>query len=410
MDTRREPSRKPALRRATTVVLALVVVSVAAIAFIRLGQGVAVQARPVLKGDVELTADGPAIVTPVSAKVVAAATDGTVLSLNVADGSRVEPGQVLAELGNDALRKQRDDARVQTIVARAEHASERAAIGDTLSDAEAELFRARKDVATAQARFTAESALHERGIVGALQLGERRSELDLAEQSLQLAERRLARATESGRARQDAADARLQLARDAHAALDAEMQALTINAPMSGTVTALSIKPGQAISRGAAIAEINSPELKIEISVLEALAADLASGQSVILEGPNGRLSARVTQVGATPSKGMIKVSAALASEAPPWLRAGQTLDARIAIETAADSTYVAPPVGVQPNATSLAYVIRRGSDTAERTRIRWGKVTNTAAIIIEGADPGDEVLAYVPQGYESRERFRVAR
>jgi HlyD family secretion protein len=261
----------------------------------------------------------------------------------------------------------------------------------------------------AQAKLEAERTLHARGIIGTLQLAETGAAFEVAKQASSHEQQRLVRARHTATARRAAAESRAQLAADAVEAAKAQLAGLVVTAPLSGSVAQLGAKLGQSVTAGQPLLELLGGGFHLAIRIPEAQAEDIAMGQTVDVTAPNGTLQATIAQVAAAAEGGMITALATL-HDAPSWLRANQSFEARIAVGSTGGALHVVPPVGATSNASSTAWVVAADSDEAVRTTIRWGRVTPDVAIVQSGAGLGDAVLAFPPRGYESQERFRVKR
>ncbi|MDH0893882.1 MULTISPECIES: HlyD family efflux transporter periplasmic adaptor subunit [unclassified Pseudomonas] len=182
----------------------------------------------------------------------------TVLSWQVAEGDRVEAGQLLLELD-----PRRQDARIAQARGEVQQAAARlaelsnGARSETIDSARASLARSRAEQVDAERNFTRIAELHRRKMVAVAELDRARAARDQAGAATRSAEAQLRELTNGTRPEQlEQAAAALDSARAGLAQLEVGREHLSLRAPRAGVVDALPFKVGDRPPAGAEVASL----------------------------------------------------------------------------------------------------------------------------------------------------------
>ncbi|MDH4558352.1 biotin/lipoyl-binding protein [Pseudomonas sp. BN417] len=170
----------------------------------------------------------------------------TILAWRVAEGDRVEAGQLLLELDPRRLDARLEEARgdVGQAKARLEELSA-GARSETMDAARATLNRNRAELTDAERTFQRISALYQRRQVAIAELDRARAARDQARAAVSNADAQLRELTNGTRPEQiEQATALLQAAQGRLAQLRVTREHLSLRAPRAGRVDALPFKPG----------------------------------------------------------------------------------------------------------------------------------------------------------------------
>ncbi len=185
-----------------------------------------------------------------------------------------------------------------------------------------------------------------------------------------------------------AAQARLDEARR-------RLKETVLNAPYSGTVTALHIEPGEWAAAGQPVIELagDGPvELKVEIP--ESIVSHLTVGQPVAVVLPfsgNRRVPGRIRSVSkaAMTAGQLFPVKVALDTE--PGVMAGLT--AQLWLELTTDKVLTVPLGAVVNPGSSHPYVFVYRNGTVHRQDVELGRLIDTRVIIRGQLDADDQVV-----------------
>jgi RND family efflux transporter MFP subunit len=296
------------MRTRTLVITALVGTSLTAVTIFQakaIGSGTAAPATspgasPAAAIARRVAAEGRIVAYPGAEVKVAAERGGRLLRVLVEEGQSVRKGSVLAEIESDELRAARDEARAR------------------MAEAEAE-------IRLAQLNRGRREQLVKQNVVAV-------HDLDQATRDLEIAQ------------------ARRETARAEAARLDAQIRQTHVVAPISGTVVARSVDPGETVETGDALVTIaDLGRLRVEGEADEADAAALALGATVDITAdgyPGQTWSGRIEDVADSVTLRRIKpqdpsrptdtrvISVMVAFGEPNPLRLGTTVDLAITAPT----------------------------------------------------------------------------
>ncbi|HPU35675.1 MAG TPA: efflux RND transporter periplasmic adaptor subunit [Bacillota bacterium] len=297
-------------------------------------------------GNVELTISFTGVLEPEMSVNVVHKTGGKVAEVRVKDGSQVRSGDVLIRL---------DAAEISAQVAQAEAA----------------LLMAQVQFETAAQALEDTRALYEEEIVS-------RQQFEQAETQYKVAEAQLAQA-----------EAALQLART-------YLDDTVITAPIGGTISGLSVNPGEIIAPGVPVAIINKMDtMEVSVQLTEKDVGRIAVGQEVGIEisaVSSELLEGEVTSISpvADPRTKTYEMKAALPNEGGR-LKAGMT--ATIHAVVAAEKETVVVPVDavLTQQGEQVVYIVEDG--VAYCRPVTLGLENGSEVSVLEGLSPGEQVV-----------------
>lgn len=301
------------------------------------------------------------IVTAVSETRLAFEVSGTVATVSVSLGERVERGQPLARL---------DPEPFELVVRDAEAA---------LAEVEAARAVAVSDAARTQRLFDNRAA------------------------SRQELERAIAlRDARNGQV--DAAKARLELARR-------DLRRSELAAPFTGVVAVRTIDPAMKVASGQTVFEMDSGEsgLRVEVQMPETLIARVRQGdrsevvfpaKSAGFDAGDRRFPAVVSEVGTRASVGNAFPVRADLVEAPEGLRPGMAAEVHFALQPSGDGLaelegFLVPIAAAraEPDDAFSVFVFDPESSTVSRRAIRTGGIRDNEIAVLDGLAEG-EIIA----------------
>lgn len=395
------PARAWWRRRATWIVVAVIVMGVVLWRFLPAAGSTDIAASAIETGEVTRGAFDDylpvrATVAPRLTTLVGVLSGGQVEQLLVQDGAMVAAGQPLATLANPEL-------RLEVLTREAAIASQLGSIaGEGLgiersrldrsaqvAQAEYDLIKARRDLAIRQQLF-------DKGIVSEAGVAGYRAEAEY--QTRRLAQLRSGAGTEARiTATQGArlADTQARLSGNL-AAVRGGLSALTIRAPAAGRLTNFTLQPGQTLKAGDPAGQVDSEgSWKLEADVDEYYLGRVAVGQKAKADGA----SLTVSKVLPAVKDGRFRVELTFAGTAPaqaartPNLNRGQTLDIRITLGAA--SKAVVAPVGgwLATDNGAFAFVLDADGAHATRRPVKVGRRNPEVVEILSGLNPGDRIV-----------------
>jgi HlyD family secretion protein len=363
----------------------------------------------VREGEMLRQVRGPGTLVPREIRWVAAQTDGRVERILVRPGAVVEPDTVLVELTNADLVQQTEEARYALEAAEAEYIETELRLSGQQLDQRASLAGARVEYESARLQAEAEEVLAAEGIVPGIQ--HRRSEL-LAEQlkiRLDIETDRLEQLSRSVQAQVASQRARLEQVRNQYQRRQEQVASLQVRAGIGGVLQQVPVEEGQRVTLGANIARVARPdELQAELRIAETQARDVQAGQRVAVDTRNGIVEGRVVRVDPAVQSGTVQVDVALVGELPRGARPDLSVDGTIELERLEHVVYTGRPAYGQPNSTVGLFKLVDGGRNAIRVPVEIGRSSVNAVEILQGLQPGDQVILSDTSSWDNHDRIRL--
>src|SRR5207249_1504648 len=204
---------------------------------------------------------------------------------------------------------------------------------------------------------------------------------------------------------------RLNFARDSIEPQLASKQAEVdqVKAGMNGVLQQLPVDVGQRVKIGDNLARVADPtKLKAEIKIAETQAKDIQIGEKATIDTRNGVITGHVTRVDPAVEQGPVKVDAQIDGELPRGARPDLTIDGTIELERLDDVIYVGRPAFGQENNTVGIFKLVSGSSEAVRTPVKLGRSSVNSIEIVNGLQPGDQVILSDTSAWDAHERIRL--
>lgn len=325
------------------------------------------------------------------------------------DGALVQAGQPIAVLGNSGLQLEviRSEAEVanqlnnlRTVEIQIERA--RADNQRLLAEIDWQLQRTgqklQRDGALAQVGFVSPAVLKD-GEDERRYLEQRRA-ISLASQKAD-ADLQAAQATQLRQTTQQL-QANLRLAR-------ANLDALTVRAPIAGRLTAFEVSVGQSLARGQRMGQIDSVEAGRVLAFVDEFHLNrVALGQraQLTLEDKQGSHALLLNKINPQVKSGQFEVELVFDGPAPPGLRRGQTLQPRLALGASAQALLL--PIGPYLNEGGAAAVFVVEGSRAERRSLTLGRRNAQFVEVLAGLKAGEQVLVSSYAGLADKQSLRL--
>ncbi|MCJ8156242.1 efflux RND transporter periplasmic adaptor subunit [Sphingomonas sp. LaA6.9] len=352
-----------------------------------------------------------ASVTPLVTVYLDAIEGGRVEEVLVEDGATVEKGQLLAVLSNAELQLSVLARQTEVTQQLNSMRSQELALAQNRLQNERSLLEAELAMKKAERQYQREAPLAAKGFVAGKTFSDtrdsyayerdRRAVLQRAQstderlQSSQLAQLR---------ASSQSLQSSLELAR-------ANLDALNLRAPVSGTLSAFSIQVGQSMARGERLGQIDSPgRNKLVAGVDEFYLARVRPGQQATVDWNGKSYRLRVTKIYPTVKNGQFEVDLQFVGDEPPQLQRGQTLQPKLTLGDPAPARLI--PNGSFYNDTggSWVFVVTPDGSEAVKRQVRLGRRNADFIEVLDGLDPGEKVLTSPYTGFADKDRLDLAR
>jgi HlyD family secretion protein len=352
---------------------------------------------------------GLGTLVPEEIRWLPANTEGRVEKIIVRPGAHVEPDTEILQLSSPDFEQSAHDAELQATASEAELTTLRANLQRELLDQESTTAKVRSDYEQAKMERQTNDQLNKNGLIAALQYKTSKvKEEELANRN-QIEEKRLQFARDSIdpqlASKQAAVDQAKQLAK----LKSDQVEALHVRAGMSGVLQQLPLEIGQRVKVGDNLARVADPtKLKAQVKIAETQAKDIQIDEKATIDTRNGVVNGHVIRVDPAVEQGTVTVDVAIDGELPKGARPDLSVDGTIELERLNDVIYVGRPAFGQENNTVGIFKLVAGSNEAVRTPVKLGKSSVNTIEIVNGLQPGDQVILSDTSAWDSHERIRL--
>lgn len=348
-------------------------------------------------------------VTPLVTVYLDAIEGGRVEQVLVEDGATVQKGQLLAVLSNAELQLSVLARQTEVIQQVNSMRSQELALSQTRLQNDRAVLEAELAMKKAQRQYDREAPLAAKGFVAGKTFSDTRDNLTYERERMAVVNR--GRATDERlqssqlaqlRSSAESLNSSLALAR-------ANLDALNLRAPVSGTLSAFSIQVGQSMGRGERLGQIDSPgRNKLVAGVDEFYLARVATNQTATVEWNGKSYRLRVTKIYPTVRNGQFEVDLQFLGDEPPQIQRGQTLQARLVLGDPTTARLI--PNGSFYNDTGGAWVFVVAPDgrSAVKRQVRLGRRNAEFIEVLDGLDPGEKVLTSPYTGFADKDRLSI--
>ena len=329
---------------------------------------------------------------------VGAQITGTVLRVPVAEGQRVNAGDLLVELEAAELLAAQRQADIAVIQAQARLRQLRELQAPV---AEQQLRQAQASSSVAASQLKRSQELFQQGFIGAAALDEARKAAELADAQWRLSQKQLESLQPAG---SDAALAQAALAQ-AQASADAARARVSytrIKSPAAGTLIARNVEVGDVVQPGKQLLTLSpSGRVQLVVAIDERNLRLIALGQPALASAdayPERRFAAVLAYInpGVNAQTGAVEVKL----DVREGDGAGQgflTQDMTVSVDIEVarhQQALLLPVAALRDGQTGAPWVLRLESGRAVRRGVRVGLRSGGVAEVLEGLAAGDVVLA----------------
>jgi HlyD family secretion protein len=294
--------------------------------------------------------------------------------------------------------------------------SAQAAYVNRKAELESSLLNKQSDVASIKAGYTkaelnlqAQEKLWEDKLVSEIQLKQSRSDAEELQNRLKIAESTLKIQTEGMKSQLAPQEADVDQKKAAYDLRVRQLDDLKVKAGMNGVLQEVPVERGAQVNAGANIARVADPSnLKAELRIAETQTKDLRIGQYAEVDTRNGKVKGKVARIDPKSTGGTVGVDVILEGELPAGARPDLSVDGEITLEKLENVIYVGRPAFGQENSTVGLFKLNADGE-AIRTNVKLGRTSVNQVEILEGLQPGDQVILSDMSAQDSFDRIRIS-
>lgn len=413
-------ARNKKIRRAIYGIVALVVIAGITFVVSRLKPAApsvdraTVWIDTVKRGPMLRNVRGSGTLVPEVIQWIPATTQGRVEKIILRAGAQVTPDSVILELSNPDLQQAVKDAQLA-------YQSAQAAFVNRKADLESQLLTQQSNVAGIEAQFKnsamqleANESLWKDKLISEIQLKQSRSQTDELKNRLTIAQKQLANLNSGVKSQLAPQEADIDQRR---AALDLQLRRLDdlkVKAGIPGVLQCVCSSPtvqvevGAQVGPGTNLARVADPtNLKAELRIAETQTKDIRIGQYAEVDTRNGKVKGKVGRIDPASSGGTVGVDVILEGALPQGARPDLSVDGEIQLEKLDNVIYVGRPAFGQENSTVSLFKLTPDGE-ALRSQVKLGRSSVNQIEILEGLQPGDQVILSDMSAQDSFDRIRL--
>jgi HlyD family secretion protein len=416
VDIARSPAvaKKKKIKRAVMATSALVVIILITVGVSQLKPAApsvdraAVWVDTVKRGPMLRLVRGSGTLVPEDIRWINTNSQGRVERILLRPGATVTPDTVILELSNPELEQSVMDARLAHASALASYTNRKTELERALLDQQSQLAQIETQYNNSKLNLEAQEELLKDGLVSELNVKQIRSATADLKNRLAIAEQQLAM-TKNGITSQLAPQQAEVDQRKAQYDLRVQqLGELKVKAGMNGVLSQVPVEAGQQVGPGTNLARVADPtRLKAEVRIAETQTKDIRVGQIAEVDTRNGIIPGRVIRIDPTSTGGTVGVDISLEGELPPGARPDLSVDGTITLEKLPDVIKVGRPAFGQENSTVMLFKLD-GTGEAHRVQVRLGRTSVNEIEILEGLQPGDQVILSDMSAQDAYDRIRL--
>jgi HlyD family secretion protein len=182
---------------------------------------------------------------------------------------------------------------------------------------------------------------------------------------------------------------------------------LVLTAPVNGQLTSLNAEIGESKVRGERLGQVDILEgFRVRASIDEHYIARINIGQRGEFDFAGQTYTLEITRVYPQVRDGRFEVDLEFIGDEPANIRRGQTLRIRLALGALEQATLLARGGFFQRTGGQWVYVVSTSGDQAIKRNIRLGRQNPQYFEVIEGLEPGEQVITSSYDGFGDIDRL----
>jgi HlyD family secretion protein len=352
---------------------------------------------------------GSGTLVPEEIRWIPATTQGRVERIILRPGATVTPTTVILELSNPELEQSVRDARLGYQSAKAAYQNRKAELESNLLAQQSTVAGIEANYKNAALDLEANEQLLKDLLVAELTVKVKRSQVEELKNRLSIEQERLKMTRDGIESQLGPQAADVDQRRAAVDLRERQLDDLKVKAGMSGVLQEVPVERGAQVAPGANLARVADPtNLKAELRIAETQTKDIRIGQFAEVDTRNGVVKGHVARIDPKSTGGTVGVDVILEGELPSGSRPDLSVDGTIQLERLDNVIYVGRPAFGQENSTVQLFKLTKDGE-ALRAPVKLGRSSVDKIEIIEGLQPGDQVILSDMSAQDSFDRIRIA-
>jgi HlyD family secretion protein len=417
VDIARSPSvaKKKKIRRTIYATAGAVVVILITVGVSRLKpaaptvDSAAVWIDTVKRGPMLRLVRGSGTLVPEEIRWINTTTSGRVERIVLRPGATVAPGTVILELSNPELQQSVKEAQLAFQSAQANFNNRKTELESQLLSQQADVAGVKSQYEDAVLQLEAQEKLYKDGLVSEIQVKQFRSREAELKNRLGIVEQRLKMAREGVKSQLAPQEAAVDQTRAAFQLRVGQLGDLQVKSTMHGILQQVPVEVGAQVGPGTNLARVADPaKLKAEVRIAETQTKDIRIGQQAEVDTRNGVIKGRVSRIDPAAQGGTVGVDITLLEALPAGARPDLSVDGTITLEKLDQVIFVGRPAFGQEHSTVMLFKLIGDTGEAQRVQVKLGRSSVNQIEIVEGLQPGDQVILSDMSAQDSYDRIRL--
>ena len=326
---------------------------------------------------------------------------GRVEEVYIREGTMVGEGDPILRLSNNDLRLQMLNSEASLAEQQSSMQQLRLSMEQRSLNLQQQIAQTEYDVQVLRREHSRQEQLYEKDLIAEQEYLDTRDQLAYQERSLELTRAAYVQDSLSQQSRLAQMENTTQRLEQSYSAMQAAISNLTVEAPISGQLTALDAEVGQIIASGTRLGQVdNTDSYKIRAQVDEFYIERVRAGQPATTQPIGGtEHTLTVARVYPEVQNGSFEVDLRFEGEQPESIRRGQSIRLRLELGSPEAAMLLSRGGFYQSTGGNWAYVLTENGDAAVRQPIRLGRQNPDYFEVLGGLEPGDQV---VTSGYDT--------
>jgi HlyD family secretion protein len=352
---------------------------------------------------------GSGTLVPEEIRWIPATTQGRVEKILLRPGANVTPNTVILELTNPELQQSVKEAQLAFQSAEANFVNRKQELQSALLNQQGEVAGIQASYNNATLNLDAQEKLFKDGLVSEIQYKQAQSAAAELKNRLSIGQKRLEMQTAGIQSQLAPQEADVDQRRAAYELRVRQLDDLKVKAGMTGVLQLVPVEKGQQVGPGTNLARVADPtNLKAELRIAETQTKDIRIGQTAEVDTRNGTVKGHVARMDPASSGGTVGVDIILEGPLPSGARPDLSVDGQIQLERLDNVIYVGRPAFGQENSTVGLFKLNADGE-ATRTNVKLGRSSVSQIEIVEGLQPGDQVILSDMSAQDAFDRIRIA-
>ena len=407
-------ARKKKIRRILYVSAAVITVAVISLGVSRLKPAAPTVDRAVVwidtvkRGPMLRQVRGSGTLVPEDIRWIPARSQGRVERIVLRPGAQVTPDTIVLELSNPELTQSVQEAQLGYQSAQAALANRKAELQSALLSQEAATANIESQYKQADLDLQANETLYKEKLISLLVLQQKRGLAADLKNRLATEQRRLEISREGINSQIAPQESEVNQRKATWELRRKQLDELNVRAGMSGILQLVPVERGQQVSPGTNLARVANPSnLKAELRIAETQTKDIRVGQYAEVDTRNGIVKGHVSRMDPASSGGTVGVDVIMDGPLPAGARPDLSVDGTIQLEKLDNIINVGRPAFGQENSTVTIFKVLPSGE-AHATKVKLGRASVNTIEVIDGLQPGDQVILSDMSQFDSFDRVQL--